>query len=568
MHYTPGDMRLSLRHLIPLLFLVPTACAPAVTPPDAVYLNGRIWTGDAATPEVSGLAVTGNRITARGESGAIELLAGPKTMRIDLGGRLVVPGFNDAHWHLPTRQTADLAGAGSVAEIQRRLQAFAAALPADAWITGRGWGPSDFPNLQAHRRYLDEIFPDRAVLLTDRDGHQTLANSRAMALASITAATPDPENGRIVRDANGAPTGVLQEAASGLVRRLMPAVTADEVYRSLLAEMDKAAAFGLTSLQVAGGSGASGAEFEAYTRALQHDALKVRLRVAVPFQRDVTEQQLAEYVALRDSHTDPRLRFGIAKGMLDGTVDAHTAAMLEPYATVADTGLPMWTQEELNRVATAYDRAGLQIQLHAIGDRAIRMALNAFEAVADANGPRDRRHRVEHVEVPAAADIPRFAELAVIASTQAMFASPDAITLTNYAPALGPARAAVSNSFALFDRAGAVQAFGSDYPVFTMEVMRGIHAAVTRQLPDGSPVGGWYPDGRITVEAAVRHFTRDAAYAEFFASEKGTLTVGRLADFVVLSDDIFKMPPDNLHRVNAMLTVMGGRHTYQSPAFR
>ncbi len=556
--------------LFPLvvLLLLAHACAPAVTPPDAVYVNGRIWTGDATTPEVSALAVTGDRITARGESGAIELLAGPNTVRIDLGGRLVVPGFNDAHWHLPTRQTADLAAAGSVGEIQRRLQAFAATLPADAWITGRGWGPSDFPNLQAHRRYLDEIFPDRAVLLTDRDGHQTLANSRALALAGITAATPDPENGRIVRDTNGVPTGVLQEAASGLVRRLMPAVSADEVYRSLLAEMDKAAAFGLTSLQVASGSGASGAEFEAYTRALREDTLKVRVRVAVPFQRDVTEQQLAEYVALRDTHTGRRLRFGIAKGMLDGTVDAHTAAMLEPYAGSTDTGLPMWTQDDLNRVATAYDRAGLQIQLHAIGDRAIRMALDAFKAVVDANGPRDRRHRVEHVEVPAAADVPRFAQLGVIASTQAMFASPDTITLTNYAPALGPARAAVSNSFAQFDRAEAVQAFGSDYPVFTMEVMRGIHAAVTRQLPDGSPSGGWYPDGRISVEAAVRHFTRDAAYAEFFAAEKGTLTVGRLADFVVLSDDIFKMPPDNLYRVTAMLTVMGGRHTFRSPAFR
>ncbi len=545
-----------------LLLATATACGPAGPPPDAIYTNGRIWTGDAAHQEAGAIAVTGDRITAIGTTAEIAATAGAGTRRVDLAGRRVVPGFNDAHWHLVSRQTADLGGAGSVGEIQRRLQAFAATLPPDAWVTGRGWGPSDFPDLQAHRRYLDEVFPDRPVLLTDRDGHQTLANSRALALAGITRATRDPEDGRIDRDSRGEPTGVLKETASGLVRRLLPAATAEEVYRSLLAEMDKAAAFGITSLQVASGSGASGEEFEAYQRALREGTLKVRLRVAVPFRETVTAAQLAEYAALRDGHTGPWLRFGIAKGMLDGTVDAYTAAMLEPYATRAETGLPMWTQADLNRIAADYDRAGLQIELHAIGDAAIRMALDAYAHVTTTNGPRDRRHRVEHVEVPSPADLPRFASLGVVASTQAMFASPDVITLTNYAPVLGPARASLSNSFAQFDRAGAVQAFGSDYPVFTMEVMRGIHAAVTRQLPDGTPEGGWFPDGRISVEAAVRHFTRDAAFAEFADQDKGTLTVGRFADFVVLSDDIFTMPPAALHRVTAVLTVAGGRETF------
>jgi predicted amidohydrolase YtcJ len=542
------------------------SCGAVTPPPDAIYVNGRIWTGDPSAAEAEALAVADGRITAVGTTGDIDRLAGSGTMRVDLGGRRVVPGFNDAHWHLPTRQTADLDGAGSVEEIQRRLRAFAQTLPPDAWVTGRGWGPSDFPDRQAHKRYLDDIFPDRAVVLTDRDGHQTLANSRALSLAGITRATEDPENGRIDRDPAGEPTGLLKESAGGLVRRLMPDVTADEVYRSLLAELDKAAAFGLTSLQVATVD-PSDAEFTAYERALREGTLKLRLRVAVPFRLDVTPARLAEYTRLRDSHPGSLLRFGIAKGMLDGTVDAYTAAMLEPYANRDETGLPMWTRADLHRVAAEYDRAGLQIELHAIGDRAIRMALDAFESVAAANGPRDRRDRVEHIEVPSPDDVPRFAALKVIASTQAMFASPDVITLTNYAPALGPARAARSNSFAQFDRAGAVQAFGSDYPVFTMEVMRGIHTAVTRQLPDGTPEGGWYPEGRITVEAAVRHFTRDAAFAEFAQRDKGTLTAGRLADFVVLSDDIFTMPPADLYRVTVLLTVMGGRETYRSDAF-
>ena len=539
---------------------------PSEPPPDRVFLNGRIWTGDARMPDAEAMATRGDRIVAMGATPEMRAIASDATEVIDLGGRRVVPGFNDAHWHLPTRRTADLVDAGNVQEIQRRLVTFAQSLGPDEWITGRGWGPSDFPGNQAHRRYLDAVFPDRPVLLTDRDGHQTLANSRALALARVTRATSDPANGRIDRAADGEPTGLLKEAASSLVRRLIPALTADQVYRALLAEMDKAAAFGLTSLQVASGSGAAGIEYEAYQRALREGTLKVRFRVAVPFARDVTSAQLTEFVALRDRHRGGLLTYGIAKGMLDGTVDAHTAAMLEPYAASTDTGLPMWTPGDLNRVVSAYDKAGLQVQLHAIGDRAIRMALDAFEQAAKDNGTTDRRHRVEHIEVPALADLPRFKALGVIASTQAMFASPDAITLTNYAPALGPTRASRSNAFKLFDDAGAVQVFGSDYPVFTMEVMRGVHAAVTREMPDGTPAGGWYPDHRISVAAAVRHFTKDAAFASFDESDKGTLEVGKLADFVVLSDDIFVIPPARLHGVKVVRTVMGGQTTFRDPA--
>lgn len=245
--------------------------------------------------------------------------------------------------------------------------------------------------------------------------------------------------------------------------------------------------------------------------------------------------------------------------MLDGTVDAHTAAMLEPYADRPDTGLPFFSADVLNRSVAAYDRAGLQVQLHAIGDRAIRMALDAFEHASRVNGSSGRRHRVEHVEVPDPADLPRFKGLGVIASTQAMFASPDTITLSNYVPALGPARAARANAFKRFDDAGIVQAFGSDYPVFTMEVMRGIHAAVMRQLPNGTPAGGFHPEHRLDVAAALRHFTADAAYAAFEERDKGTLAPGKLADFVVLSEDVFRMPPERLWTATATMTVVGGR---------
>lgn len=551
-----------------LLSLVTAACTGAPPPepaPDLVLVNARVWTGDAATPEAEALAVRDGRIVAVGRSADIAAMAGEATRRLDAGGRRVVPGFNDAHWHLPTSRTAELFDSGSEQEVVSRLQAFAATLGPDEWITGRGWGPSDFPNLAPHRRALDAAFPDRPVVLTDRDGHMVLVNGAALTRAGVTRDTADPPNGRIGREPSGELTGLLQEAASRLVRSAMPPVSADQVYQSLREQMRKAASYGITSLQVASGSAASGVEFQAYERALREQTVDVRLRLAVPFRKEATAADLAGYVALRDSHAGQLVRFGIAKGLIDGTVDGYTAAMLEPYADRDDRGLPMFTDDELKSTVAAYDRAGLQVQLHAIGDRAIRMALDAYAHAAQVNGTSGRRHRIEHVEVPTLDDLPRFKALGVIASTQALFASPDAITMTSYVPKLGPDRASRSNAFRLFDEAGAVQAFGSDHPVFPMEVMRGIHAAVTRQLPDGTPAAGFYPEHRISVEAAVRHFTADAAYASFEEAEKGVLSVGRVADLVVLSDDIFTMPADRLHAVTAHTTLMGGRVTWQAP---
>lgn len=527
-------------------------------PPDRVFVNARVWTGDPAQPTAEAIAVTGDRISAIGTSAAVRALAGGTTEVVDLGGRRVVPGFNDAHWHLPSRRTADLSYAGDIAAIVSRLRAFEAALPDGAWLTGRGWTPSDFPDNAAHRRYLDAAFPDRPVFITDRDGHQALANAAALKRAGVSRDTADPRGGRIERDADGSPTGLLKEAASSLVGRHVPPPSADEVHASILEELDKAARLGLTSVQIASGR-TSGATFEALQRALAQGGLTVRVRSTVPFSADATDAQLAAYVALRDAHRGRMLTFGVAKGMLDGTVDAHTAAMLEPYVNSDDFGLPMWTAGDLARAVTRYDAAGLQIQLHAIGDRAIRMALDAYEAAARVNGTSGRRHRIEHIEVPALADLPRFAQLGVIASTQAMFASPDVTTLQNYAPALGPERARRSNAFKLFDDAGAVQAFGSDYPVFTMDVLRGLHAAVTRELPDGTPKGGWHPEHRLSLEAALRHYTWGSAYASFEEADKGTLVPGKLADFVVLTEDIFENPPARLLTAKIARTVVGGR---------
>jgi len=532
------------------------------SPADWVLQHARIWTGDSTQEYVSAMAIRDGRILAIGSDDAIQAYVGADTRVDDLGGRFVMPGFHDAHWHLPARRSADLVGAKDPAELVARLQAFAATLPADAWVTGRGWTPDMFPRNTAHRRYLDAAFADRAVLLTDRDGHQTLANTRALALAGVSAETREPAGGAIIRDAGGAPTGLLQETAAGLVTRFLPSPSSDEIYASLRHEMHRAAERGLTALQIANGQ--APAARNAVLRALQEDSLLVRLRIAVPFEPAVSDSALRSYVALRDEHRGPLLRYGIAKGMLDGTVDAGTAAMLEPFAIGGGTGLPRFTDTELRATLARYDSAGLQVELHAIGDRAIRMALDAVAAVAAAAGPRDRRHRIEHLEVPHPDDLPRFRALGVIASTQAIFATPDATTLENYAPLLGPTRAMRAMPFRSLEAAGAMQAFGSDYPVFPMDPLLGLHVATTRTTAAGTPAGGWNPAERIAARSALRHYTFGAAYAAFREDELGTLVPGRYADFVVLSEDLLAGDAQVFLRARVERTVMGGRETYRS----
>ncbi|MFO1406344.1 MAG: amidohydrolase [Steroidobacteraceae bacterium] len=551
--------------ILALIAGLPLAAA-AAAPPDRIYVNAKVWTGDAAQPAAEAFAVQGDRLVAVGTTADVRKLAGPATEVHDLGGRRVVPGFNDAHWHLPARKNARLDDAGSVQVIQQRLVEYAAKLPAGSWVMGRGWVPGDFPGNTADKRYLDAIFPDRPAFIRDRDGHQSLANSKALALAGVTRDTPNPEDGVVVKGPDGEPTGLLKEAASRLVSEHLPPVTAEGTYEILMDEMQTAPQFGLTSLQDASEGGLTDNERAAVMRALKERALKVRYRAAVPCERDATPAQLTEWRKLDDDVRGTLVSYGIVKCMLDGTIDAKTAYMLEPYVG-GGNGEPFMTQADLDATVAKYDAAGFQIEIHAIGDAAIRMCLDAYERAAKLNGTSGRRHRVEHIEVPSLADIPRFKALGVIASTQAIFATPDANTLSNYEPLLGPARASHADAFRLFDDAGAVQAFGSDYPVYTMNPIQGIYVAVTRMTVQGTPAGGWYPENRISVEAALRHYTQDAAYASFDEQQKGTITKGKYADFVVLSEDLLSIPRDRIMDAKPLLTVMGGRETWRAPGF-
>ena len=533
---------------------------------DRVLLNGRIWTGEPGKPLVEAIAVRGSTVLEIGSSQELRRLAGKGTEVIDLHGRFACPGFIDAHVHLlggswsleelRLDDDADLAAVGA------RVRAWAKANPDARWVTGGGWSYAAFPNGLPTRAELDALVPDRPAFLGSYDGHTGWANSAALRLAEITRATKDPADGEIVRDASGEPTGALKESAQRLVDRLVPKRLPHENERALRRGIAQAAAWGLTGVHQAG---ISEEDLDSLAKALEASP-QLRVYVALRMEHDPTAELLAHQQELRQRYSGPQLRIGAVKGFVDGVVESKTAFMFEPYVG-GGTGAANWTQEELDRAVAAYDKAGWQVMLHAIGDRGIDMALTAFERAAQLNGTRGRRHRVEHIEVPRSADLPRFKAAGIVASTQAIFPYPDRNHLEAYVPRLGPERAHRALAYKAIDDAGAVQAFGSDWPVFTAEVVRGIATAVTRMTAAGTPAGGWEPQQRLSVEAALRHFTRDAAYAEHAEQERGTLTKGKQADLVVLSQDLLTIPPERIKDTKVLLTVLGGQDSYRAAGF-
>jgi len=553
-----------MRRLVLLGLLTLPAHAASLERADRIFVNGTIWTGEGAVCQA--LAIRGNRIIAVGTNAEVKKHAEHASEVVDLKGRLVVPGFNDAHVHFMSGclglDKADLSDAQTMAEIEKRIADFAKAHKDSLWVEGRGWVYGVFPGGLPHRKLLDRLVSDRPAFMIAYDGHTGWCNSLALLVAGVTRSTPNPGGGVIVRDTAGEPTGVLEEAAMGLVQERIPRALDEDKRRALRKGLTLAASYGLTSVQ--------DARFDlddlpVYERAIEEASLRLRFYSALPMEKDVSPEKLGRYKELRDQHGGPLFKFGAVKGIVDGVVESKTAAMLEPYPD-GGTGLSNWTQEELNRSVAAYDREGFQVWLHAVGDRAIRMALDAFDHASKVNGTKGRRHRVEHVEVPQLAELSRFSPLGVIASTQALFANPDENTAL-YSQRLGPDRLSRALPFRLLDDAGAVQSFGSDWPVCSLDVLRGIYCAVTRLSPEGKPPGGWGPHLRISVESALRHFTRDGAYASFDEAVKGALAPGKLADLVVLSDNILLGPPERILKAKVLLTVLGGRDVYRAKEF-
>ena len=566
------DMRLYLQ--IFLLFVLITGCTAQKILPhetaDAIYSNGKIWTGAEDTPWAVGFAVKGDRIVAIGSAEAVIKWQGPNTEYHDLGGRFVTPGFQDSHIHIMYQASArvDLAGAETLSEVQQRIRSFADANPDLKWIEGFGWGYGAFPDNRPLAEHLDAVIDNRPVFVTSRDGHMALANTLAMEMSGIDENTIDPENGRLVRDSSGNLTGEFQESAAAMIRQYIPEPTIEKRYQAFKSNMRRAAAEGITAFHEAG---VVPDNIQLFERALADDALlqrvEIALRMVAPENRaevpvDKITAHIAEATALRNRLRGSYLRVRSIKGMLDGTIDAKTAAMFENYIGTDTAGLRFWDLTALKKTVAMYDDAGFQVMLHAIGDRGIAEALDVFEYAQQTNDPRDRRHRIEHAEMPRLTDLERFKNLGVIASTQPMFAYPDTTVLENFSPLLGHERAQHADNFALWDDAGVRQVFGSDNPVMTLSVLKGIEAAATRMTEAGSPPGGWYPEGRISVEAALRHYTSDSAWGIHDDMERGTLEVGKFADFVVLSQNILEIDPTQISETLVLRTVMGGRKTY------
>jgi predicted amidohydrolase YtcJ len=550
---------------IPGLFAFACAAAPAHDShmADMVITNASVRTMDPQRPRAEALAILGNRIVAVGDSRQIAQLADANTRVIDARGRLVLPGFNDAHLHFLSGgfqlSNVDLRDAATQEEFAVRIRRHAATLPRGRWMTGGDWDHERWPtNALPTRQLLDPFTPDRPVFVSRLDGHMALANSHALKLAGVTRASKDPAGGLIVRDPKtGEPTGVLKDAAMALVNKVIPPDTFDEKLSAARAATQHAARLGVTSAQ----DMSAGADVGVYQELLRRGELKTRLYALWPLPK---WNELAA-TGVRAAFGGDMLRTGGLKGFSDGSLGSSTALFFDPYADAPDTrGLPgdeMFPEGAMLKRVLAADQAGLQVVIHAIGDRANHEILSIFEAIAKTNGPRDRRCRIEHAQHLRPGDIARFARGEIIASMQPYHAADDGRWAEKR---IGPERARGTYAFRSLLDSGATLAFGSDWTVAPLDPIQGIAAAVTRRTLDGKHPGGWVPEQKITVEEAVRAYTVGSARAEFTEAVKGSLTPGKLADVVMLSDDLFSIPPTDIEKAHVLLTVMDGRIVFDA----
>ena len=553
--------------LIAFFFIAP---AVAEAPADAVLINARIYTVNSKQPWAEALAIRDGSIVAVGSAGQIAPYRGPKTRVIDAEGHLVLPGFEDCHIHFMEGSLGlshvDLNDTESVAEIQKRVKDFAASHPKDAWITGMGWQYPVFGSVALpNKKILDDIVPDRPVFLTAYDGHTTWANSKALQMAGITRDTPDPPNGKIVHDEAGEPTGALKEAASHIVYRLLPEPTRDERLQALRQGIHEANKVGLVRVHSAGG------DFEyldLYDQLRRDGQLTLRFYIAYFLNPpELTRESIDKIEQAARTYHDAWISGGAVKTMVDGVIESHTAAMLAPYTDdPTQQGKLFWDPDKHKQAVIDLDRRGMQIFTHAIGDKGIRTALDSYEAARQANHTVDARPRVEHIETIDPQDIPRFGKLGVIASMQPLHSYPNQDTLEVWARNIGPERAShawVWNSIA---KAGGHFAFGSDWPVVTLNPWYGVQTALTRQTREGIPPGGFVPSQRISLEDTIRGYTLGAAYAARRDTTEGSLEPGKVADFIVLDQDLFKTPPAEIYKTTVRMTVVGGQVVYQEAA--
>jgi hypothetical protein len=533
------------------------AAAVLLTPADLVLVGGRVWAGKGLAGG-SAIAMGGGRVLAVGSDEAVRALAGPGTRTIDLHGRLVVPGFNDAHVHFLSGGfgllSVDLRDAKDEADFARRIGDYAKTLPKGTWIQNGNWDHESWPSKALPTRQLiDALTVDHPVFVSRLDGHMALANTLALKLAGITRDTKDPEGGTIVRDARGEPTGILKDNAEDLVDRVIPEPTREMNLRAARAALAEAARFGVTTIQ----DNSSTDALPTYQELRARGELTARFYVW----RVIGAMAALKQAGVRTGLGDDWVRLGALKILSDGSMGAGTAAFFEPYADDPSTrGLLLYPVPELERLILEADAAGFQLAVHAIGDRANSLVLDAFEKAARANGARDRRFRIEHAQVVRKADLARYRALGVTASIQPSHCIDD---MRWAEKRIGAARARDAYNFRSFLEAGIPVAFGTDWFVEPLDPRLGLYAAVTRELPQGGPPGGWFPEEKIPLEDALDLYTRGSAHAEFAEASKGTLEPGKLADAAVFGADLFSVRPRDILSTPVDLTIVGGRVVYE-----
>jgi predicted amidohydrolase YtcJ len=559
-----------MRHL-PTYFAL-AALAPAVLgaqmPADLVLVNGTIYTVDKTRPVVSALAVARGRILFAGSDADAKALANAATSIIELHGATVVPGFTDAHAHLlglgDMLRRVNLAGSSSYDEVIDRVKARAKNVKPGEWIRGRGWDQNRWPSKEFPTHdALSRAFPDNPVVLERVDGHAYLANAKAMELARVSASTADPEGGRIIRLASGAPSGVFVDNAQSLIDRAIPASTRDDTRKAIIAAIAECNRWGLTGIHDAGEDAATIGIFEELAKAGSY-SLRNYVMLSDPGEPGSPAALGNPYLrrgpqsALYDGH----LWIRAIKLYADGALGSRGAALLAPYADEpANSGLLLSRPEHIRAWADAALRSGFQVNVHAIGDRGNRVVLDAFESALRAAPKPDHRFRIEHAQVLSAEDIPRFAKLGVIPSMQPTHQTSD----MGWAETrVGPQRIRGAYAWRSLLNTGVVIPSGTDFPVEDVNPLLTFHAAVTRQDPRNLPVGGWYPDQRMTREEALQSMTIWPAYAGFQESVLGSLTTGKYADFVVLDRDIMRIPDTEILGTRVISTWIGGKRVYEA----
>lgn len=559
-----------LRYLLALLFVsgLLSGCSNQKTA-DLIILNGKVWISEP-NAFAEAIAIKGNIIIAVGTNTEVKRYANKDTQTIDAKGRLLTPGFNDAHIHFLNGSIGlsevQLVDATTFQEVATIIKKYAEENPTKKWITGRGWHYTMFPDGLPTKEFLDTLNIDKPIYLRAYDGHSAVVNSKALEEANITSQYKFSGYGAVLVDEKGIPTGALTEGAQFIVGKIVPPPTETEKLDALRKGMKLAATLGITTIQNASGSPE---EFSLFSQLYKNKELTLRTSTAFSVNENTTIDQINRYIKIKDSiSTNYYIRANAIKFMLDGVIESHTAGMLERYSDVDEhspspKGNLSMTLERYNELVTLFDNNGFQIYTHAIGDLAVRESLNAYEHAGKINNTNDTRHRVEHIEIISSDDIPRFASLGILPSMEPIHAEPNSIAV--WANAVGEQRLPNSFAWAYFIKSGANLVFSSDWPACaSINPIRGLHVAVNRKSTDGQPPQGWVPEQKISIHDALYAYTYGGSYSSHDENIKGKIATGQLADIIMFSQNLFEIDPLKIHETKVLLTIFDGKVIYKS----